>query len=185
MSSRREHRRRARRPAAKPVVLVSKCLRSAACRYDGRRVAPGGVGRLARHVTFLPVCPELELGLGVPRPPVRLVRSGGRLRLVEPVKGTDLTGAMRGFCRAFFRIHGSLGGAVLKSRSPSCGLAGVKVYGPDGTLSKETSSGFFAAACRRILRGAPVTAEEGLRTAAGRAAFLRRVRGGPGRACRR
>jgi len=61
---------------AKPRVVVSKCLGFAPCRYNGEIVSDDSVSRLAEDVSFLPVCPEMEIGLGCPRDPIRIVVSG-------------------------------------------------------------------------------------------------------------
>jgi uncharacterized protein YbbK (DUF523 family) len=80
---------------AKPQVVVSKCLGFAACRYDGAMISDDFVRRLAAHVTFRPVCPEMEIGLGCPRDPIRVVLAGKELRLMQPATGRDVTEAMR------------------------------------------------------------------------------------------
>jgi uncharacterized protein YbgA (DUF1722 family)/uncharacterized protein YbbK (DUF523 family) len=63
------------RTFAKPRVVVSRCLEFAACRYDGAMISDEWVRRLKDCVDFLPVCPEMEIGLGCPRPPIRVVIS--------------------------------------------------------------------------------------------------------------
>ncbi len=57
----------------KPVVVVSKCLGFDSCRYNGEIIDAPFVDKLRSHVTFVPVCPEVEIGLGVPRKPIRIV----------------------------------------------------------------------------------------------------------------
>ena len=56
----------------KPVIVVSKCLGFDACRYNGQTIYDSFVDSLKEHVDFIPVCPEMEIGLGVPRQPIRM-----------------------------------------------------------------------------------------------------------------
>jgi uncharacterized protein YbgA (DUF1722 family)/uncharacterized protein YbbK (DUF523 family) len=114
----------------RPRVVVSKCLEFAACRYDGARISSEFVRRLTPHVEFLPVCPEVEIGLPVPRHPIRIVRRGSAERLVQPATGRDLSEAMAAFAASFLSSIGQVDGFLLKSRSPSCGTRDVKRY-PD------------------------------------------------------
>src|SRR5437867_8270240 len=80
---------------------VSACLLGARVRYAGGHKRAGALLRaLGADVEWVPVCPEVELGLGVPRPPIVLVGSPSSLRLVEPESGRDLTGPMRRLARA-------------------------------------------------------------------------------------
>jgi len=116
------------REFAKPSVVVSKCLGFAACRYNGLTIPDVLVDRLRAHVEFRPVCAEMEIGLGVPRDPVRIISVSGELRLVQPATGADLTDTMRAFAASFLDSLGPVDGFVLKSRSPSCGLRDTKIY---------------------------------------------------------
>jgi len=74
--------------------VVSKCLQFAACRYNGQMLNDPVVALLKEHVEFLPVCAECEIGLGVPREPIRIVQQGNELRLLQPATGHDATAAM-------------------------------------------------------------------------------------------
>lgn len=138
-----------REPFGTPVVVVSQCLEFEPVRHDGQRISYGFVRHLAPFVRFVPVCPEMEIGLGVPRNPVRLIRpgagsaSGGgdrgagrdgpdrvpRPRMVQPATGRDVTEEMVSFARRFLDELGPVDGFLLKNRSPSCGTGDVKVYG--------------------------------------------------------
>ena len=135
------------RSFVKPRVVVSRCLGFAACRYDGAMIADAFVARLKDHVTFCPVCPEMEIGLGCPRDPIRVVLSGGKRSLVQPSTGRDVTEPMAAFAARFLGDMGEVDGFILKSRSPSCGIKDVKVYGgPERDMPQETGRGFFGAA---------------------------------------
>ncbi len=83
---------------------------------------------MGSHVEFVPVCPEVEIGLGVPRVPVRIVRLGEDDRLVQYTTGRDVTEEIRLFADRFLGELGPVEGFVLKGRSPSCGLTDAKAY---------------------------------------------------------
>ena len=118
----------ARREFPKPILVISECLEFEPCRYDGARIRCDLVNALAPHVQYRPVCPEVQVGLGVPRDTIRLVASGDRNLLVQPASGRDLTDHMEGFAARHLDGLGEVDGFILKSRSPSCGPAHVKVF---------------------------------------------------------
>ena len=148
----------------RPRLVLSRCLELDACRYNGATIRAPLVTALAEHVELVPVCPEIEVGLGVPRDPIRLVRpDGGGTRLVQPSTGRDLTGAMRGFGSAFLDGLSDVDGFLLKSRSPSCGIDGAKVYaGAGDALPVDEEAGMFAAAVLERFRHHPVEHERHL-----------------------
>jgi uncharacterized protein YbgA (DUF1722 family)/uncharacterized protein YbbK (DUF523 family) len=142
----------------KPVVVVSECLGFAAVRYNGQVLQDEFVRALVGHVQFVQVCPEVGIGLGVPRDPIRLVADQSGSRLVQPATGRDLAGLMRRFSEDFLGGVGAVDGFILKSRSPSCGIKDVKVFAsPEGSLSVGKSSGLFA---DEVLRRFPEAAVE-------------------------
>jgi len=162
-----------------PVVVVSKCLGFAACRYDGGVVEDGFVARLGQHARIVTVCPELEIGLGAPRDKIRLVGTGTEQRLVQPATGRDLTGAMRDFAAKFLDGVGKhpVDGFVLKSRSPSCGLGDCKIFA-DAESPDEIGrgTGLFARAVAERHPDTPVEDEARLgETAEVRGVFLTRI----------
>jgi len=75
-------------------VVSSKCLEFEACRYNGVMIPDPFVRKLIPLADFLPVCPEMEIGLGVPRDPIRVVSEKGGLRLIQPSTGLDCTEKM-------------------------------------------------------------------------------------------
>ena len=135
---------------ARPVVVVSKCLGFDHCRYNGEIVDDPFVRRLREFVEFRPVCPEMEIGLGVPRDPIRVVVVDGAMRLVQPSMGKDLSEPMSQFCDRFLSGLTDADGFLLKARSPSCGTRDVKVYTETGNLlSAAQRPGFFGRAAMR------------------------------------
>ena len=122
----------------RPRVVLSKCLELEACRYNAQTIRSGVVRLLDPYVEFVATCPEVEIGLGVPRDPIRLVSDGDAaaggdpadrgLRLVQPSTGRDLTSEMTDFAHRFADGTDRIDGLLLKSRSPSCGIKDVKLY---------------------------------------------------------
>jgi uncharacterized protein YbgA (DUF1722 family)/uncharacterized protein YbbK (DUF523 family) len=161
---------------ARPVVLVSKCLGFAACRWDGVAIAAPFVERLKPFVTFRPVCPEMEIGLGVPRKPIRVVEVKGKRRLVQPETGRDVTKPMTEFAAKHLDGLGEIHGALLKGRSPSCGIKDVKVY-PKAEASAPTGKGFgfFGGAVLVKWPGLPIEDEGRLLNRPIREQFLTRL----------
>ncbi len=142
----------------KPVVVVSECLGFGAVRYNGQILRSRFVEALKEHVGFVQVCPEVGVGLGVPRDPVRLVDDEGRLRMIQPATGRDLTEAMEGFSAAWLSSYEVADGFILKSRSPTCGIADVRVYRSAGKKApRGKATGLFAKA---VLQRFPLAAVE-------------------------
>ena len=157
----------------KPMVIVSKCLGFAHCRYNGQVISDEFVEKLRSHGTFRPVCPEVEIGLGVPRDPVRIVSAEGDLRLVQPTTGMDVTDRMRDFAHALLNSIEEVDGFILKGRSPSCGIKDVKVYtGPEKGASMSKGSGLFGGAAIDAFPHLPVEDEGRLRNFRIREHFL-------------
>jgi uncharacterized protein YbgA (DUF1722 family)/uncharacterized protein YbbK (DUF523 family) len=132
------------RQFVKPTVVVSKCLEFDACRYNGDVIHDETVHNLSSFVEFIPVCPEVEIGLGTPREVIRVVSKEGENRLIQPSTEKDLTEKMNSFASNFLEEVGEIDGFILKNRSPSCGTRDVKVYtGIEKAPVKEKGSGLF------------------------------------------
>lgn len=127
----------------RPRVIVSRCLELAECRYDGGGVASSVVRALRHHVDLVPVCPEVRIGLGVPRAPIQIEEAAGEQRLVQPSTGRDLTASMTRFAQAFADQTTDVDGVLLKSRSPSCGIGDVKII-VDGSPTAQDGIGMFS-----------------------------------------
>ena len=176
-------------PAAPIRIGISACLLGRKVRYDGGHKRDDFlVDTFGAHVQWVPFCPEVELGLGTPRDPIRLVRvavaeearrgepRGGEVRMVVPKTGRDLTEKMRAFARrraARMRTE-HLCGFVLKKDSPSCGMERVKVYGPHGAPER-SGVGFFAQALLERFPNLPVEEEGRLCDPRLRENFVERV----------
>jgi uncharacterized protein YbgA (DUF1722 family)/uncharacterized protein YbbK (DUF523 family) len=82
---------------------------------------------LQPFIEFITVCPECDIGLGIPRDPIRLI-NGEKLRLVQPATGEDITEKMQVFVNGFLNNLLAVDGFILKAKSPSCGLGTTKVF---------------------------------------------------------
>ncbi len=144
----------------KPIVYISKCLGFDHCRYDGQMIENDVVKKLEPFVEYRPVCPEVEIGLGVPRKPIRIVEVDGKRYLHQPATGKDVTEAMETFTDTFLRGIDEVDGFVLKSRSPSCGERDVKIYPGFEDVSRTfRGSGFFGGEVQRRFPGLPAENE--------------------------
>ena len=161
-----------------PIRLgISSCLLGERVRYDGaHKLDRDIVQDLGRHVEFVPVCPEVAIGLGVPRPPIRLVGAGARPRArVLDDTARDVTGALATFGARRARALRDISGYILKSRSPSCGLTRVKLYPKTGGRAARHGRGIYAAALGAARPLLPLEEDERLADAAARDNFIERV----------
>lgn len=144
-------------------LLVSACLLGLSCRYDGDSCPVPALQRLATLGRALPICPEVAGGLPIPRPAAE-IRGGdgedvldGRARVVRE-DGTDVSSAFIAGARAALDLARRCGAAraVLKARSPSCGVG--LIY--DGTFSRRLASGDGVTAALLRREGIAVSPEE-------------------------
>jgi uncharacterized protein YbgA (DUF1722 family)/uncharacterized protein YbbK (DUF523 family) len=165
-------------PRAKLRLGVSACLLGRKVRYDGQHKRdPFLVDVLGEFVEWVPVCPEQELGLGVPREPIRLVGAPDARRLVGERSGADHTEAMRRLAEDRVRELATLDldGYVTKKDSPSCGMERVRVHSGRGGPPRRDGVGAFAAVLRARLPLLPVEEEGRLQDPALRESFVERI----------
>jgi uncharacterized protein YbgA (DUF1722 family)/uncharacterized protein YbbK (DUF523 family) len=170
-----EARNPADRTAPRPRLIVSQCLGFEPVRYNAQVIRDDFVRRLADVCDVVPVCPEVAIGLGVPRPPIRLVRDrgSGALHVLQPKTGKDVTHDMAQFAASFLDTHTDVDGFVLKNRSPSCGIHDVKVYAPgDDAAPVDRAAGAFGGAVLERFPDAAIEDEGRLRSEALRERFL-------------
>ncbi len=158
-------------------IGVSSCLLGELVRWDsGHKRNDYVSAQLSDFFSFVPVCPEVELGLGTPREPIRLARGPEGVRLVGSTSERDLTDEMRAYARdrvAALEAEG-LSGYILKSGSPSCGMERVKVWDHNGVPSK-SGRGVFAELLIEHFPLLPVEEEGRLNDARLRENFIERV----------
>jgi uncharacterized protein YbbK (DUF523 family) len=164
-------------PPPRVRLGVSACLLGERVRYDGGHKRDAFLADvLGPQVEWVSVCPEVEIGLGVPRPTLRLEGDTEAPRLVQEAGGEDLTARMRAY--AARRVNElerlDLDGYVLKRGSPSCGLVGVPVHRRDDA-PRADGRGLFAAALVERLPRLPIEEEGRLGDPDLRERFMERV----------
>jgi uncharacterized protein YbgA (DUF1722 family)/uncharacterized protein YbbK (DUF523 family) len=158
-------------------VGISSCLLGQKVRFDGGHKRDAFlVETFGPHVEWVPVCPEVEAGMGTPREPIHLVRHDKGLRLLGVKSGTDHTKRMLEWAarRAEALAREQLDGYVLKKDSPSCGMERVKVFEPPAPPVR-TGRGLFAEALIARLPLLPVEEEGRLSDPRLRENFVERV----------
>src|SRR5262245_55852704 len=161
----------------KPRLGISACLLGAKVRYDGGdKKDQFLIKTFGDHIDWVPVCPEVEIGMGIPREAVRLVGDSVKPRMIAERSGKDWTRQFSAFAakRAQALIELDLTGYIFKKNSPSCGVERVKVYNNKGVPTRY-GRGLFAAAVMRTLPLLPVEEEGRLNNPALRENFLERV----------
>src|SRR5688572_18264684 len=163
-------------------IGVSDCLLGSKVRFDGQHKRDAFlVDELGPLVEWVSVCPEVEVGMGVPREAVRLIaaRGEGGPRMLGVATGDDWTARMNRFSASRVRALAGeqLSGFVLKSKSPSCGMERVKIYADADARTPlgARSAGLFASALARAFPNLPIEEEGRLQDGRLRDNFLERV----------
>jgi len=165
-----------RRIFRRPRIVVSKCIEFAHCRYNGDMITSHIVERLKEYADFIPVCPEVEIGLGIPRPTLRIVRIGDNDHLVQPETERDVSEEMTMFARQFLESLPEVDGFILKNKSPTSGLRDAKVYPSAGKSAPiGHGPGFFGRMVLDRYPLLPVEDEGRLRNVRIRDHFLTRI----------
>lgn len=161
----------------KPRIAVSACLLGAEVRYNGGHKASRLCNALlSQHVEFVPVCPEVAIGLGVPRAPIRLIGDPTAPHAVgthDPA--LDLSGPLRAYGQQMAADLTDISGYIFMQKSPSCGLERVKVYRSNGSPTHEGGRGLYAAAFCQQRPDLPVEEEGRLCDPVLRENFIGRV----------
>ncbi len=177
-------------PAFEPLepirIGISSCLLGHEVRFDGGHKRDSFLtDTLGRYVEWIPVCPEVEVGMGTPRETVHLVRdlsrashpgAGAPVRMIAPKSGADWTDRMVAYAQARVAKLATLdlSGYVLKSNSPSCGMDRVKVHA-SGAMPERTGTGLYAAVLHARMPTLPVEEEGRLCDPRLRENFVERV----------
>jgi uncharacterized protein YbgA (DUF1722 family)/uncharacterized protein YbbK (DUF523 family) len=126
-------------------IGISHCLLGEPVRFDGGHKKHHYItGLLKGYFEFVPVCPEVESGMSVPRPTIHLRGNPNAPRLVEVLKPEiDHTDRLHNFSKENVKLYGRLSGFILKSKSPTCGFERVKVY-QEKPAQPKLGQGIFA-----------------------------------------
>lgn len=151
----------------KPVILVSTCIEHSKTRFDNSMSSSSVVKDLKGLVKFIPVCPEMAIGLPSPREAIRLAQKRGeRLTLISSVNGIDYTDKMSKFSKAYLdaTFKKDYDGFILKAKSPTCGIDKIKVYRGPGKLQpiEPVDYGMFAREVISRYKNYPVESERRL-----------------------
>jgi uncharacterized protein YbgA (DUF1722 family)/uncharacterized protein YbbK (DUF523 family) len=163
--------------ASRIRIGISSCLLGEKVRYDGGHKKDEFLtSHFGRYVEWVPMCPEFEIGLGVPRESLRLVSTGNDTRLIAPRSGIDHTDQMNLWTKqkAGVLVDQGLCGFVLKRSSPSCGLERVKVYSDSG-MPQRDGRGLFATGIAERFPNLPMEEEGRLNDPRLRENFVSRV----------
>ncbi len=159
------------------TIAVSECLTGAPVRYDGGHRGSAWPGpQLEGLYELRPICPEVGIGLGVPRDPIRLVGSPGAPRAVGVVEPSlDVTGPLQAYARQRLPELEAVDGYIFKARSPSCGLAGVALHAAADSPAEPRGRGLFAAEIARARPDLPLEDGENLFDAGTLESFVTRT----------
>ncbi len=156
-------------------IAVSACLAGQAVRYDGSDKGQDFIRRdLTPYFRVTPLCPEVAIGMGVPRPPIQVVRNAGEFRargIADP--DVDVSDGLREYACQVAEELGSASGYIFKARSPSCGLGSTPWFENDQEAGR--GDGLYAHELHRRLAGLPMVEESGIQDKAGQRRFLERV----------
>ena len=161
---------------SRPRVGISRCLLGERVRYDGgHKHNPVIAEELGSHFQWIPVCPEVECGLGTPRETLQLIGPSATPRLVTSDSNQDMTDVMLRFADSCIRdlLKAGIHGFILKARSPSCGLDNVDVH--DGEYLSKNGRGLFASVVTTYCPSLPVENETRLQHRDVRDQFIERV----------
>ena len=157
------------------VIGISSCLLGEPVRYNGGHKRDRYITEtLDKYFDFQPFCPEVAIGLGVPRPTIRLEQTGTLPVAVVTETGRDVTAQLDNYGREIGTRINHISGYILKSRSPSCGMERVKVFDKNGVPSAN-GSGIYARALMECQPLLPVEEEGRLNDPELRDNFLMRV----------
>ena len=158
-------------------IGISSCLLGNEVRYDGGHSRNDCIlDSIGELFELIPFCPEVAIGLSVPRPPINLVSVSGVIH-VRGVNdpGLDVTDALSNYALSLTEQLNAVSGYVFKSRSPSCGLSDVNVYDHNTNQVINTSAGQFAKILTKQYPQLPVEDELGLSDKKTRDDFILRV----------
>lgn len=162
--------------SVKPVLGISDCLMGREVRYNGgHKRSRYCTDVLAEFFDFKALCPEVAIGLPVPRPAIRMAQQGDQVRVIASDNSSlDYTQPLVDYAREVIPTLGHLSGYIFMQKSPSCGVDSSKVYGESG-YPVERANGVFADQVIRALPLLPVTEAGQLNDRPIRENFIARV----------
>jgi uncharacterized protein YbgA (DUF1722 family)/uncharacterized protein YbbK (DUF523 family) len=158
-------------------IGISSCLLGQEDRFDGGHKRDRFItDRLAEFVEFLPICPEMAIGLGVPRQPIKLVGTPNSQRVIGTRNpDLDVTEDLLRYARQTAGELANICGYIFKSKSPSCGMERVKLYPENGSAPTKDGVGQYASAIMEIMPSLPAEEEGRLNDPLLRENFIERI----------
>ncbi len=160
---------------SKPRIVLSRCINKEFVRYNGGIIKDDFVEKLEKYVELITVCPEVDIGMPVPRPSLLLAKIGEKIKMIEPNTKTDYTDKMEEFSVSFLKNLGEIDGFLLKAKSPSCGVKDAKLYKHDLKSPLGKTNGIFADYAINFFPYVPVEDEGRLRDFWIRQDFLTKI----------
>lgn len=147
----------------RPRIYCSRCLEFDHCRYDGSHIGSEIVRNLRDNAEILHECPEMGIGLGVPRKPVKVYEDDTGYHLYQTSTDRDHTDKMVSFVDNLLNGLNDIDGFILKAKSPSCGLDDVKIYASkEKGKQKRMGSGFLGMEVQKRFENLAVETEKRL-----------------------
>lgn len=157
-------------------IGISSCLLGQSVRYDSGHKRDAYINDvLGRYFEYVPFCPEVAIGMGIPRPPIRLAGDPAQPRAIGvKVDGLDVTDKLIAYAESVVASDPQISGYLFKRGSPSCGMERVKVYTEKG-MPNGASVGIYAGVVMRAMPLLPVEEEGRLNDPVLRESFVGRV----------
>lgn len=157
-------------------IGISACLLGEKVRYNGGHTQDRFItDTLSEFFEYQPFCPEVAIGLGVPRETMRLVKTDQGIRSIMPKTGGDYTEQLSAYADEVIPTLDQISGYVLKSKSPSCGMERVKVYDEKGMPSDVKGVGIYAERLQEKMPDLPIEEEGRLHDPLLKENFIKRV----------
>jgi uncharacterized protein YbgA (DUF1722 family)/uncharacterized protein YbbK (DUF523 family) len=138
----------------KPIIGMSACVHGEKVRYDtGHKRSDFCMNELSKHVSFKTFCPEVAIGLPIPRPTIRQVQHENIIKVSQPDGTGDVTEALTSYGQKAAKTMSELSGFIFCQKSPSCGMERVKVWYDHGKGCKHDGVGVFA---REVMAANPL-----------------------------
>ena len=161
---------------SKPLIVLSACLNSEPVRYNREIIHDELIEKLKNFVDIITVCPEVSIGLGVPREPIKIYLSNDKYGIFQPATQTDYTEKMIEFSLSFMKNLPDIDGFILKGKSPSCGYSGTKIYRDKNAKDiLKRGMGLFAQIVKEKYSDKPIEDEFRLKNQQIRYHFLTRI----------
>ncbi len=136
------------------TIGISACVLGQNVRFNGgAKPLAFCLDHLSQYVTFKPFCPEVAIGMPIPRPAIRQIRENGIIKIAQPDGSGDVTQELSDYGKKIAEIAKDFSGFIFCAKSPSCGMERVKIYSTEGKPATPDGIGAFA---REIMQANPL-----------------------------